>query len=86
MAPLLIVVLGYATAFLAAILPLIDRFAVKISVVIPALLCVASMAIAVFIFLKKKRSLHHAAFIGVIGFFTLLFGSFYYFPNLWNAS
>jgi hypothetical protein len=38
--------------------------------------------IAAFIFFKKPLSRHHAAFIGVMALFVIVFGALYYFPQL----
>ncbi|WAC19316.1 hypothetical protein OVA24_18985 [Luteolibacter sp. SL250] len=77
--------LGYLCVFVAAVLPFIDHFFTDISRYIPGTLCLAGLAISVFILLKKKRSLHHAGFISAIAIFTLIFGALYYFPHLRNA-
>ena len=39
------------------------------------------MLMAVFIFLKKPRSRHHAAFLAIISLLVLVFGSVYYFEQ-----
>ena len=45
--------------------------------------CVAvAVMIAGFIFHKKPLSRHHAAFIGVISLFVIVFGALHYFPQL----
>jgi hypothetical protein len=81
----LIAGLGYLFVFIAAALPFIDRWLISTSHYIPAILCLAGLGISVFIFLKKKLSLHHAGFISAIAIFTLIFGALYYFPHLRNA-
>jgi hypothetical protein len=80
-----IVAAGYIAVITAAALPLIDWLWANVSYYIPAVLCVAGLLVAAFIFLKKKRSLHHAGFIAAIAVFTLIFGALYYFPHLRNA-
>ena len=40
------------------------------------------MLIAAFIYFKKPLSRHHAAFIGVMALFVIVFGALYYFPQL----
>lgn len=46
---------------------------------IPALICAGvSLLGTVFIFWKKPRSRHHAAFIAIISLLVLVFGSVYY--------
>lgn len=77
--------LGYLCVFAAAVLPFIDHFFTDISRYIPGVLCLAGLGISLFIFLKKKCSLHHAGFISAIAIFTLIFGALYYFPHLRNA-
>jgi hypothetical protein len=76
---------GYACVIVAAALPFVDWLWAAVSYYIPAVLDVAGLVIAAFIFLKKKRSLHHAGFIAVIAVFTIIFGALYYFPHLRNA-
>jgi hypothetical protein len=45
--------------------------------------CVAvALLVAAFIYFKKPLSRHHAAFIGVISLFVIIFGALYYFPQL----
>lgn len=80
-----IVGLGYFCIFVAAILPVADHLWLSIPVIPSAILCGGAFAIAAFIFLKKKRSLHHAGFIASIAFFIVVFGALYYFPQLRNA-
>ena len=82
----LLVAAGYVPVLLAAVLPFIDRYLANVSLYLPAALCVIGLVVAAFIFLKKKRSLHHAGFIAAIAIFTLIFGALYYFPHLRNAS
>ena len=41
-----------------------------------------ALLIAAFIFIKKPLSRHHAAFIGVMALFVIVFGALYYFPQL----
>ncbi len=41
-----------------------------------------ALLIAAFIFFKKPLSRHHAAFIGVMALFVIVFGALYYFPQL----
>lgn len=77
--------IGYVPVLLAAALPFVDRYLANVSLYLPAALCVIALVVAVFIFLKKKRSLHHAGFIAAIAIFTLIFGALYYFPHLRNA-
>jgi len=77
--------MGYLCVFVAAVLPFIDHFFADVSRYIPGTLCLAGLAISAFIFLKKKRSLHHAGFISAIAILTLIFGALYYFPHLRNA-
>ncbi len=81
----LLVGAGYFCVIAAAILPFIDHFFTDITRYAPATLCLIGLAIAGFIFLKKKRSLHNAGFIAAIAIFTLIFGALYYFPHLRNA-
>ena len=80
-----LIALGYVPVLLAAVLPFIDRYLANVSLYLPAALCVIGLVVAAFIFLKKKRSLHHAGFIAAIAIFTLIFGALYYFPHLRNA-
>ena len=47
---------------------------------------IAALAAAAYIFLKKKRSTHHAGFIAAITILTLIFSALHYFPQLRNAS
>ena len=49
-------------------------------------LVLAALAIAAFIFFKKPLSRHHAAFIGVISLFVIIFGALYYFPTLQHGT
>lgn len=77
--------LGYLCVFTAAALPFVDYYLANVSRYVPGALCVAGLGIAGFIFLKKKRSLHHAGFIAAIAILTLTFGALYYFPHLRNA-
>lgn len=85
-ANIFIVGIGYFCVLLAAALPIFDFLFSKVSLYFPAILCLVGIGLAVFIFLKKKRSIHHAAFIATIAVFTLIFGALYYFPHLRNAS
>ncbi len=49
--------------------------------------CVAiALLIAVFIYLKKPLSRHHAAFISVISLFVIVFGALHYFPQLQHGT
>ena len=41
-----------------------------------------ALLIAAFIYFKKPLSRHHAAFIGVMALFVIVFGALYYFPQL----
>ncbi len=41
-----------------------------------------ALLVAAFIFFKKPLSRHHAAFIGVMAMFVIVFGALYYFPQL----
>ena len=41
-----------------------------------------ALLFAAFIFIKKPLSRHHAAFIGVMALFVIVFGALYYFPQL----
>ena len=43
---------------------------------------IAALAIAIFIFLKKPFSRHHAAFIAMVSLLVIVFGALYYFPQL----
>lgn len=82
----ILVGLGYLCVVSAAILPIVNHFFTSISMYVPAGLCLAGLVIAAFIFFKKKLSRHHAGFITTIAVFTLIFGSLYYFPHIWNAT
>jgi hypothetical protein len=42
----------------------------------------AALLVALYIFLSKPLSRHHAAFISVISLFVVVFGALYYFPQL----
>ncbi len=44
------------------------------------------LLIAVFIFLRKPLSLHHAAFIAMAALLVIVFGSLHYFPNLQHGT
>ncbi len=45
--------------------------------------CIATaLLIAVFIYLRKPLSRHHAAFISVMSLFVIVFGALHYFPQL----
>lgn len=46
----------------------------------------AALLIAIYIFLKKPLSRHHAAFLSVIVMFVIVFGALYYFPQLRHGS
>ena len=81
----IIVGAGYFFVIAAVALPIIDWLWASVSYLIPASFCLAAFAVALFIFLKKKRSVHHAGFIAAIAFFTIIFGALYYFPHLRNA-
>jgi hypothetical protein len=81
-----IVGLGYVLVIGAAIMPFLDRLLLEVSFYVPAVMCAAGLFIAGFIFLKKKRSLHHAGFIAMIALLVIVFGALYYFPQLRNAS
>ncbi len=80
-----IVAAGYFSVITAALLPIIDWLWTNVSFHSPAILSGAGLIIAGFIFLKKKRSLHHAGFIAAIEMFVIIFGALYYFPQLRNA-
>ncbi len=43
---------------------------------------IVALLVAAFIFFRKPLSRHHAAFIGVIALFDIIFGALYYFPQL----
>lgn len=47
---------------------------------------VAALAIAAFLWLRKPVSRHHAAFIGVLSLFLLVFSALHYFPQLRHAT
>ncbi len=47
---------------------------------------VGGLAVAAFIFAKKKRSTHHAGFMAVIALLVIVFGALYLFPQLRHAS
>ena len=47
---------------------------------------IAALAIALFIFLKKPFSRHHAAFIAVVSLLVIVFGALYYFPQLQHGT
>ena len=82
-----IVGLGYFLVFGAALMPFLGRWVeVDIPYIVLALMCAGGFFISGFIFLKKKRSLHHAGFIAMIALLVLVFAALYYFPNLRNAS
>ena len=49
---------------------------------ITAACVIVALLFATFIFFKKPLSRHHAAFIGVITLFVIIFGALYYFPQL----
>lgn len=79
--------LGYLLAAAAALMPFANsRMWFPAPFALTASLAGASILIAAFIFLKKKRSAHNACFIAAIAFFTLVFSALYYFPQLRNAS
>ena len=78
--------LGYSTAFIAAFLPMVNWLWTDVPYPAPAVLCALALLTAGFIALKKKRSIHHAGFIGLIALFTIVFGALYYFPQLRNGS
>jgi hypothetical protein len=77
--------LGYSAAFIAAFLPIVNWLWTDVSYPAPAGFCVLALLTAAFIALKKRRSIHHAAFIGLIALFTIVFGALYYFPQLRNG-
>ena len=79
--------LGYFLVFGAALMPFLGRWMeIDIPYIVLALMCAGGFFISGFIFLKKKRSLHHAGFIAMIALLVLVFAALYYFPNLRNAS
>ncbi|MBK1884465.1 hypothetical protein JIN85_18760 [Luteolibacter pohnpeiensis] len=45
-----------------------------------------ALALSGYMFIKKKRSRHHAGFIAILVIFTLIFSALYYFPQLRNAT
>jgi hypothetical protein len=80
-----IVGLGYFLVIAAAVMPFLDWKLAEISFYIPAILCACGLLLSGFIFLKKKRSLHHAGFIATIALLVIVFGALYYFPHFRNA-
>lgn len=78
--------LGYVLVISAIAMPILDWKLFDVPFFIPAILSAGSLAVALFIFLKKKRSLHHAGFITAIALLVIVFGALYYFPQLRNAS
>jgi len=81
-----IVGLGYFLVLGAAVLCFLDWKLTEISFYFPAVMCAGGLFLSGFIFLKKKRSLHHAGFIATIALLVIVFGALYYFPQLRNAS
>jgi len=45
---------------------------------------VGGLVVAAYLFLKKPRSHHHAAFIAIIAVLVLVFGTLYFFPVIPN--
>ena len=80
-----VVIAGYSLVFAAAAMPFLDWRWVNVPYLVPAVLAGVALIIAAFIFLKKKRSLHHAGFLTALAFLVIIFGALYYFPHLRNA-
>ncbi len=76
---------GYSAVFAAVFLIFTDWRWTYVPVYAPGLLCLTGLACGGYIFVKKKRSMHHAGFLTAAVFFIAIFGALYYFPQLRNA-
>lgn len=67
------------------LLPLVGAVGVsyyQIPLAVTATLAGTALLIAVFIFIRKPHSRHHAAFIFIVALFLTIFGALYYFPQI----
>ena len=77
-----LIIPGYLSAIVAAA----GLYFYQIPIVATLAFVGISLAVAVFIGIRKPVSRHHAAFISVISLFVLVFGALHYFPSLRHAT
>jgi hypothetical protein len=77
-AHLAIVIPGYLFAIAGAVC----YYFYQLEIQFTASCVAAAVIVAAFIYFKKPLSRHHAAFIGVMALFVIIFGALYYFPQL----
>jgi hypothetical protein len=72
--------------YLAALAGGIAFYFYDVPLVATASCAAAALLVAVFIFIRKPLSRHHAAFITMITLFVIVFGALHYFPQLRHGS
>lgn len=69
-------------AYLAAIIGAVTCFIYDTELVYPAVCEGFALLVALFIFVKKPLSRHHAGFLAMLAVMVVVFGALHYFPNL----
>lgn len=77
-APIGIIIAGYLFAVIGATC----FYFYKLQLPVTAICVAVSLGLAIYIFVRKPLSRHHAAFISVAALFVMVFGALHYFPNL----
>jgi hypothetical protein len=77
----LFVIGGYLLAA-AAIIPI----ARSMPAILPMALCFVALTYAAYLFIYRPYSRHHAAFIGILVLFVLVYAALQYFPHLRHAT
>lgn len=81
-APLPIIAAGYFFIALSVVGTAFFDFALPLTAATVTL----ATGIAAFIIFKKPLSRHHGAFIAIMAFFIIVFGTFHYFPQLLHGT
>lgn len=77
----LFVIMGYLVAA-SAIIPI----ARGMSAILPMAICFVALAYAAYLFIYRPYSRHHAAFLGILVLFVLVYAALQYFPQLRHAT
>ena len=81
-AHLVLIVPGYLFALAGAVC----FYFYDLELAVTAACVAAALLVAAIIYLKKPLSRHHAAFIGAIALFVIIFGALHYFPQLQHGT
>ena len=81
-AHLVLIVPGYLFALAGAV----GFYFYDLELAVTAACVAAALLVAAIIYLKKPLSRHHAAFIGAIALFVIIFGALHYFPQLQHGT